>query len=284
MGYLHIDNLYKNQTILKFRECYAMEKIHGTSAHIAWKDEKVEFFSGGENLDRFKALFNEEELRAHFIGLGQSEVTIFGEAYGGKQQGQSWRYGTNLKFVAFDVNIGNNWLVVPHADSIVTGFGLEFVHYEKVSTDIEVLNAQRDASSMQAKRNDIEGDQPREGVVLRPLIEVTLNNGDRVIAKHKRDDERETAKPRKVDDVSKLELLAKANEIALEWATETRLDHVLDKLPQPVGIEQTGDVLRAMVEDVMREGAGEVLDSKEARKAISAKTAAMFKARVTKIL
>ena len=51
MGYLHIDNLYKNQDILMFKECYAMEKIHGTSAHVSFKavpDQQatVGFFSG----------------------------------------------------------------------------------------------------------------------------------------------------------------------------------------------------------------------------------------------
>ena len=35
MGYRHIDNLYKNQDILLFRECFALEKIHGTSANVA---------------------------------------------------------------------------------------------------------------------------------------------------------------------------------------------------------------------------------------------------------
>lgn len=29
MGYLKINNLYKEQTILLFKECYALEKIHG---------------------------------------------------------------------------------------------------------------------------------------------------------------------------------------------------------------------------------------------------------------
>lgn len=29
MAYAHIDNLYKDQTILLFRECFALEKIHG---------------------------------------------------------------------------------------------------------------------------------------------------------------------------------------------------------------------------------------------------------------
>jgi len=29
MGYAHIENLYKNQEILMFKRCFAMEKIHG---------------------------------------------------------------------------------------------------------------------------------------------------------------------------------------------------------------------------------------------------------------
>jgi intein/homing endonuclease len=29
MSYLHINNLYKDREILLFKECYAMEKIHG---------------------------------------------------------------------------------------------------------------------------------------------------------------------------------------------------------------------------------------------------------------
>ena len=48
MGYRHIENLYKSQTILQFRECWALEKIHGTSAHVRWSDGKVWFHSGGE--------------------------------------------------------------------------------------------------------------------------------------------------------------------------------------------------------------------------------------------
>lgn len=29
MGFMHIDNLYRDKTILMFRECYAAEKLHG---------------------------------------------------------------------------------------------------------------------------------------------------------------------------------------------------------------------------------------------------------------
>ena len=42
-----------------------------------------------------------------------------------------------------------------------------------------------------------------KGVVLRPLIEVTLNNGDRIICKHKCEEFRETATPRPVVDPAK---------------------------------------------------------------------------------
>lgn len=279
MGYMHIDNLYKDQAILLFRECWALEKIHGTSAHVEWRDGKVRFSSGGESPVRFKALFDEAKLADAFAAIGHPSVTVYGEAYGGSQQGQSKRYGKALRFVAFEVKVGDTWLAVPQAADVTSKLGLEFVHYVKVSTDLAALDAERDAPSEQARRNGVEGDQPREGVVLRPIIEVTRNGDHRIIAKHKRDDERETATPRKVVDPSRLEVLTQADAIADEWVTPTRLAHVLDKLGD-VGIERMRDVISAMIEDVTREGAGEFRDSKEARAAISRKTAEFFKTRL----
>jgi len=272
-----LSNLYKDQTILLFREVYALEKIHGTSAHVAWRDGQVHLSPGGEKLSRFVALFDEAALRVAFEAMGHAAVTVYGEAYGGSQQGQKWRYGERLRFVAFEVEIGGMWLAVPQAHAVVTGLGLEFVHYAKVSTDLAALDAERDAPSEQARRNGIEGDKPRDGVVLRPLVEVTTNNGERVVAKHKRDEEREMATPRKVVDPGQLAVLTRATEIADEWCTPTRLAHVLDKLG-PVGMEQTRDVIAAMIEDVTREGAGEIVDSREARAAIGKKTAILLKA------
>jgi hypothetical protein len=279
VGYLHIDNLYKDQRILLFRECYALEKIHGTSAHVAWREGHVQFSSGGEKHERFVKLFDELKLKGAFETLGHDTVIVYGEAYGGSQQGQKWRYGDKLKFVAFDVMIGEFWLAVPQAHDVVNKLGLEFVHYVKVLTDLISLDAERDAPSEQAKRNGITENQPREGVVLRPVLELKGNDGDRIISKHKRDDERETKSPRKVVDGTKLAVLTKATEIADEWVTPTRLEHVLDKLPG-ASIERMRDVIAAMTEDVLREGADEILDSREARAAIGKKTAELFKAKL----
>jgi len=284
MGYHHIENLYKDQRILLFREVYALEKIHGTSAHVAWRDGTVHFSPGASKAVTFEALFDKEALRAAFDALGHAEVTVYGEAYGGSQQGQKWRYGERLKFVAFEVEIASSaltpavFLSVPQAADVSKHLGIEFVHYVKVSTDLEALDKERDAPSEQAKRNGVtDGDKPREGVVLRPLIELRDNAGERIMCKHKRPEERETKSPRDIPvDPAKLAVLTAAQDIAEEWVTPRRLEHVLDKLPDAKGAGHTRAVIDAMLEDVLREGAGEIKDSKEARQAICKKAAALF--------
>ena len=267
-----------------FKECYALEKIHGTSAHISYVTSKADskrtlsFFSGGESHEKFVKLFNVEELTSKFesIFLGK-DITVYGEAYGGKQQGMSATYGKELKFIVFDVCIGDKWLDVPTAESIAKALGLEFVHYVKCSTSLEVLDYERDFYSVQAARNGMGTDKMRESVVLRPPIEVTLNNGNRIISKHKRKEFMETATPRSVEtDPEKLKVLSDAQAIADEWVTMERMKHVVSKLGD-VGMEQTKQVIDAMVEDVLREGTGEIVDSPEARKAIGRNTAKMLK-------
>jgi len=278
MSYMHISNLYKDQRILAFRRCYALEKIHGTSAHVAWRNSKVSLYSGGEKHERFAALFNTDELAAKFTEVfGDKPVCLYGECYGGKMQGMSSTYGTSTRFVVFDVKIDDVWLDVPKAAAVAERFGLEFVHYVEVPTDLEVIDAERDADSVQAVRNGQGAGHKREGIVLRPPFEVITNNGERVIAKHKRDDFRETKAPRKVQE--RLDVLAEATAVADEWVTAMRLSHVADKLPEATGIEHTGSIIKAMLEDIKREGEGEVAWSKSVEKAISAATAKAWKAR-----
>lgn len=284
MSYLHIQNLYKSQEILLFRECYAMEKIHGTSAHVAWKEGALRFFSGSCKQEDFKALFDKNELASRFSAISQAEVVVFGEAYGGRLQGMSKTYGPSLRFVAFEVKIGELWLDVPNAEGVVKSLGLDFVPYRKVSTDIAVLDAERDRLSEQAVKLGM-GERPREGIVLRPLIEVRLNNGERIIAKHKNEAFGETLHHRKVEtDQTKLAILKNAAAIADEWATPMRLTHVLDAFGGQADVQQTGNVIRAMIADIERESAGEVEWSREAKSAIGKRTAQMVKERAKSVL
>lgn len=308
MAYMpHIENLYRpdGQLILLFREVFALEKIHGTNCKLVWKCQTLQFFSGGESHEKFIALFDQITLKAKFVEMfgTEQEVTIYGEWYGGKQQGMSHTYGPVLKFIVFDVKIDDNWLDVPKAEKVANDLGLEFVHYVKIPTTLKAIDAERDAPSVQAIRNGISKLLPpntpitseiksewsvlcnreilvnprkREGIVLRPLIELTKNNGARIICKHKGDDFKETKTPRPVVDPSKIKVLENAQEVADEYVTAMRLQHVLDKLPGHC-MEEMKDIIAAMQEDVLREGAGEIVDSKEVRTAIGKKTAVDYK-------
>lgn len=303
MAYLHIDNLYKNQKILMLSECYAMEKIHGTSAWLSYspaefidatefgysqpnmveiKPSRLNFFAGGGSYDEFVKLFDASTIRTKLDKLTPNKHTIiYGEYYGPLQK-MGKTYGDKMKFVVFEVRVGGAWLNVPKAEEIANSLGLEFVHYKLIRTTIEEIDAERDAPSEQAKRNGMVASTDRwgfcppirEGIVLRPLEELTLNNGDRVIAKHKRAELKETATHR---EVSK-EALAKIDEakaIANEWVTIERLNHILDGVEAK--IENTGQVIALMIEDILREADGEIVDSPNARKEISRHTALMFK-------
>ena len=285
MGYLHIENLYRPaaQSILLFREVYALEKIHGTSAHIAWRtadgNQVLTFFAGGESHTNFVALFDAAALTQALTALGHPDVVVFGEAYGGKQQGMRHTYGDKLRFIVFDVKIGETWLAVPDAEDVAKKLGLEFVPYHKVSTDLAALDAERDRPSEVAVRRGIVEPKPREGVVLRPLREFSLN-GHRVIVKHKGAAFSETKTPRPVADPAKLAVLTAASAIADEWVTPMRLEHVLQRVPAD-DMSAAPKVIAAMVEDVYREGKGEIVESREATAAIGRKTAELLKKHLT---
>lgn len=284
MGYMHIDNLYKRPELLTtFKELYALEKVHGTSAHVSWNEGRLGFFAGGASHEHFVGIFDHDKLTSLFQSLGHDKVLVFGEAYGGKLQGMRETYGPNLKFVAFDVQVGDVWLDVPNAADVVAKLGLEFVFYERIEANLSTVDSARDRDSEQAIRNGMGSGHKAEGVVLRPLIEMIRSNGVRVMAKHKRDEFMETKTPRKVDE-TKLAVLEEAQAIATEWVTDERLRHVLDKLPQGISIEGTSQVIAAMKEDVYREAKDEIVESRAADGAIAKATALLFKKHLKKAL
>ena len=77
-----------------------------------------------------------------------------------------------------------------------------------------------------------------------------------------------------------LKVLSDAKEVAEEWVTNKRLEHVLQKFPQDVGMENMGDIIKAMISDVYREGRDEIVESKPVEKAIGKTTVKLFKAKL----
>lgn len=276
-----------------------MEKIHGSSSHLAWKPvvglgidphNELTFFSGGEKHENFVKLFDHDELtRILTEKVGDTKVIVNGEVYGGKCQGMSATYGNEMKFIAFDVRIDGRWLSVPQADEFVKSLGLKFVDYVEIDSDLASIDAERDKPSTQAVRNGIPYLRKREGIVLRPPFEVTLNNGERLIAKHKNAEFSERKTVPNVDP-AKLEVLTEAQAIADEWVVEVRLQHVIEQLlasrddAKTIDIKDTGQIIKLMIDDVMREASGEIIDTKDVRKAIGAKAGQLFKKKVTSLV
>ena len=278
MGYIHIDNLYKNRAILLFKKCYALEKIHGTSANVKFVGGAIILFSGGEKHSTFMDNFDTDKLLKIYNTsfTPQDEIRFYGEAYGGKQHSMKDTYGVKSRFIVFDVKVNDYWLNVKQAENLTKSFGLEFVDYHLINTTLKNIDKEKDLPSAQATRNGCGDDKKREGIVLRPLIELTDAYGNRIIAKHKTGDFIETKTPRSVSE-KELKLLKEAQEIADEWVTPMRLKHILDKIPDSDKIENIPIVIKYMVEDVYREGKDEILESKPTRKAISRNTVRLFK-------
>lgn len=304
MGYRHIPNLYANTDILDFEECFALEKVHGTSTHVKYKQESgmLSFHSSGAKYETFVALFDQEALYKKFEALGHPEITVYGEGYGGKMQGMSGTYGKELRFIAFDICVSDvnteglprsMWLPVLEADIMAQKLGLEFVPYERGLATLEWINEQRDRRSEVAIRRGcgvsvrdgitfVEEEFMREGVVLRPIKEYKDVWGNRILIKHKRDEFKETRTPREVDP-EKIKILSEANAVATEWVVPMRMTHVLDKLPECTEMKHTGIVIKAMIEDVQREGAAEIVWSKDVEKAVGRAAARIYKHHISKI-
>lgn len=273
-----------------------MEKLHGTSAHVGYRapgvgapEERLFFFPGGEKLDAFRACFDEAALLEAFRALGYSSATVYGEAYGGRCQGMKATYGDKLRFACFDIDVGEGWLCVPHAAQVASKLGLEFVHWELGPATQAWLDAQRDAPSVQAKRNGCGDGKQREGIVVRPPVEMFAAGGERVIAKYKALAFEETRGGRTAANPGKGEAILAGRAVADEWVTDMRLTHVLDKLmaARAEGEKDRGwdlpdipSVIAAMIGDVTVEGAGQVEMGHEARKAVGTATVRLFKRRL----
>ena len=299
MSYMHISNLPKAQEIMLFKEAWALEKIHGTSAHVHWhkgedilRPDTLTFFSGGASNLEFVQLFDQEVLRQRFMELGLNDVTVYGEAYGGKMHKMSETYGKKLKFIAFEVKVEESWLDVQSAFDVATKLGFEFVYFWKIKTDLASLDEARAQPSTQAFRNGCASSEDnstwkmQEGIVLRPLIELRKNNGERIICKYKNEafSERASKADTVVGDGDKIKVLADANAIADEWVTEMRLSHVLDGFEHAESADESAipGIMALMYADVLRESKGEDprIETKEVKRAISKKAAELFKQRL----
>ncbi|QGR53687.1 RNA ligase [Moumouvirus maliensis] len=290
---MHIESLYKCPEFFQlFSEVFCMEKIHGTSTWIRYeRGHQLNFHSGGESGESFKFIFNEEFLKNKLDFLSVENnwniVKIHGEGYGGRQQGMSKTYGSELKFIVFDIyvestntDVNPKYLNVPEAENIAKELQLEFVYYVRGINTPEWIEEQSNEESIQAIRNGLGSGKPREGVVVRPIVESVFSNGQRAITKHKNAEFWEIKTRRPLGE--RLKVVEGINEIVEDWLTDQRFNHVIDRVLQQKSnkILEKHDIkilLDLMVEDIKRESEGEVVWNDKLVSAIRKKTAIMFK-------
>ncbi len=287
MRYMKIKNLYSDKRVLLFKKVWATEKIHGTSAWIIYtgheENKRLLFHPGGYKHDLFIALFDQDKLLKKCTELfGNMKVKLHGEHYGGKIQRMKDIYGDTNDFILFDIKIGDCWLSFDKVQSLAEKLELPIVHGVIVNATVKKLDEQRDAPSELAKIKGLGDNKQREGIVIHPLEEMTLNNGERLIAKHKGENFRETTTKREISD-KEIKLLTNAQEVAEEWVTPMRLNHVLDKFPD-AKINQMREIINAMVDDVKIESENEVVWMNQFPKAIAKRTAFLFKQHLNSLI
>lgn len=253
--YPHLENLDRVPYVLEAAEVWVTEKIHGFNARFGHTPDGV-FWVGSRNQTVESGLQGFVDWARSREAFGVSGYTFIGE-WAGKGIQKGIDYGER-DFYLFAVMW--NGELCPPADVEDWADRLEcrmvpVLHWGPTPTLAE-LEAMRTSPSMVAHGSD------KEGIVISPWPPVLDPYGHRVIAKWKNEGFEERAKqPR--PDRPPLDL-ASVTAFVEQYATATRLEHVLDQVQevqQHLTVEQVatdnrlmGDILRAYYFDVTREG------------------------------
>lgn len=172
------------------------EKVDGTNIRVIWDGHAVSF--GGRTdkaqipanlVNRLNDLFggtNKEEIFEQ--KFGETPVILFGEGFGEKIQKGGGLYGP-VDFILFDVFCGGMWLKRDAVEDIASTFGIKTVPIVNTGTLPEAVDFIRQHPKSRLR------DAEMEGVVCRPVCELSDRRGNRLIVKIKcRDFQQEAQK------------------------------------------------------------------------------------------
>lgn len=146
--YTKIANIFKfdekYRTILGMTDTYeslknliwqGSEKCDGTNVRVFWDGHEITF--GGRTdkaeipsflLEYLESVFKTQEMEYVFEQIfGEKETFLFGEGYGPKIQKGGGDYSDTVKFILFDVMIGDAYLLRKDVDDIAQRLGLDSV-------------------------------------------------------------------------------------------------------------------------------------------------------------
>lgn len=165
------------------------EKIDGTNIRVIWEGERVVFGGKTDNaqipaklVTRLIELFFPEK----FTGFDPDVTTVlYGEGFGAGIQKGGGKYvadGTSVDFILFDVRIGDIWLERKNVVDIAEKMGILVVPSLGTVTLSQAVRFVKEGFTSRV------GECPAEGVVLRPVVEMSDRMGRRIITKLKHKD------------------------------------------------------------------------------------------------
>ena len=183
-----IEGDFRNDSIafLKNNEWMWTEKIDGTNTRVIWDGHNVSFAGHTDRaqlpntlIAKLNELFggntNEENFEQKF---GEKQVILYGEGYGaGIQNGGAYR--KDVSFILFDVNIDGTYLSRQNIEDIAKAFNIDVVPIIFNGTVDEAVEY------VKAKPQSTIGTAKMEGLVGKPLVELTDRRGKRIITKVK---------------------------------------------------------------------------------------------------
>jgi len=189
-----VTNVFKNKYInmLKDIDWVCTEKIDGTNTRVIWNgDGTYEIKGRNDTADIDKRLLTNlskmMENRIHLFTevFGDTPVCLYGEGYGGRIQGNKFKYQSHEKFICFDILIGDKYVDFDTLLNLCNRLQIEMVpiieDVKKMSDIVEyVKNGFKSVISVE--------DKNAEGIVARPMYTLYVNNGDRIIIKIKTKD------------------------------------------------------------------------------------------------
>lgn len=162
------------------------EKVDGTNIRVIWDGHAVSFGGRTENaqipshlVNKLNDLFggtNKEEIFEQ--KFGETKVILFGEGFGEKIQKGGGLYGP-VDFILFDVFCGGMWLKRDSVEDIANTFGIRTVPIVGTGTLPEAVEYIRQHPKSFLR------DAEMEGVVCRPVCELSDRRGNRLIVKVK---------------------------------------------------------------------------------------------------
>lgn len=162
------------------------EKVDGTNIRVIIRDDAIEFGGKTDNaaipaplVKRLQERFLPQ--KGVLLSMFPDGACLYGEGYGAKiQSGGSYRADQDI--VLFDVRVGAWWLQRPAIEDVAAKLGLDVV-------PVIGRGTLHDAVQMAVTGfNSTWGSFRAEGIVARPVVELTTRAGERVITKIKHRD------------------------------------------------------------------------------------------------